>query len=358
MYVKTGPINLFFHNPLFVNLYSRGYKNSSSSGLIKRSDLIKTIEDHCLVFIDHSDKKNRIMPITVTKGSNYVVAIHDSLNCLLLLRCYVDVSHPYYVYNPTTNRSIKISKATNDGDFQFFRLCYDSIKEKHKVFCGFFEVNYSLILKIKILTLGHGLRDKSCVDDYLWRDIVVPEHFALDYQSVERVCCLNSSRCYCVFGSLYWITGSGLVKQHILCFDTTREIFYKMELPGEVSIPLYNPKHLTEMGGLLCLSHFCKFELKIWTLKKKDNEDGDDWLETLKINMEESMGNVSICDQINYFWPLGILTVPKLKFIIVGIDIYSRYTYFSYDMQSKQLVIMYGPAEGSVHWHVNSIAYC
>ncbi|KAI3925597.1 hypothetical protein MKW98_001451, partial [Papaver atlanticum] len=233
----------------------------------------------------------------------------------------------------------------------YLRLCYDPTRDQYKVvFCGSYTLHGAKLYRIKILTLHqHRLGGTSCAPKRSWREIIVPEHFTL-----------TVDWCFCVNGSLYWIIQNSSVKPYILGLDTCREFFYKIELPNMVSRSVHYRKHLNEMGGLLCESlRFGSHELKIWTLKKKDHEDGDrdEWLpQRFKVNIQQCMGDDVFIRGIK-FWPLAILTVPKVKFIIVREDGYS-YTYFSYDLELKELEFIHGPTYWHVHWHVNSIANC
>ncbi|KAI3847956.1 hypothetical protein MKX03_017481, partial [Papaver bracteatum] len=280
----------------------------------------------------------------------------------------------YHVYNPITNYSIripKIIKGDDDYHYFYFRLCYDPIMENYKVVkvCASDDPT---IMQIKIVTLGHGLGDRSYDDDYSsWRDIAVP--------TLGR-CGLHSSfRHFYLNGSIYWIvetcahrtnvnaldvyrgrdifTEPGSVKPYILGLDTNTEIFYKIKLPDEVSTSPDDSRNLNELGGLLCLSEYFRetCELKIWTLNKKyHGVEINEWLETLKINMYYSTGNVYI-ELFNSIRILAILTVPKLKFIIMNTDAYRVSAYFSYDVESEQFEILHGSTTSFVHWHVNNI---
>ncbi|XP_026458563.1 putative F-box protein At1g47790 [Papaver somniferum] len=285
---KNGS-NLFFRDQLFVNLHSQRHKNSSSSsGLME-------LTDDCLVFTDHNDKKKRVIMPTIIGYDNTIAveSIQDSLNGLFILWCYshqnfppdlsrrrYDFNYTYYVHNPIINYLIMIPKPTEDVDSYDFRLCYDPKLDKYKVVvCGVFKK----LWEIKILTLGHGLREERSDDDYTWKDIVVPV--------MERLVLDSTGRYFCLNGSLYWIIETDSAKPYIIGLDIVREFFFKIKLPEEISASTLESSNLNEMDGLLCLSHYFIHtrELKIWTLKKEDHEDGSEWLESYKVDMKNSM---------------------------------------------------------------------
>ncbi|KAI3848016.1 hypothetical protein MKX03_001128 [Papaver bracteatum] len=251
-----------------------------------------------------------------------------------------------------------------------FCLCYDPLIEKHKVvFCGpngilrsnRHESSPFLQQKIKIITVGDGLGE----DPDPWRYIVLPDAFHLSGSDVDS---------FYLFGPRFFTSRNckpcdylhSMVKPHgtdeyyILRLDATREAYVKIKLPDEVST-LKLQCVLNETEGLLCLSHYTTMthELRVWTLKEYHC---DEWGE---IRFSFSTEDTIRKSNVSSIRPLTILTVPKMKLIFAA-DYYDEReifyvpmcSYYSYDIELKQLELIHGPSYFPLHWHANTFANC
>ncbi|KAI3851208.1 hypothetical protein MKX03_012266, partial [Papaver bracteatum] len=268
----------------------------------------------------------------------------------------------YYVYNPITCRAFNIpipiyDLAPGKEGSCHFGFCYDPIVAKHKVvFCGPFKTPPAR--KVKFLIVGEELGGNNVP----WRDIVVPSTFELPNDEYVGNCAS-----FCLNDSLYWIVLPDSSKPYLLGLNISREFFYRIKLPvPHISVGLF------EMGGVLCSSYYeCQTNgLKIWSLKKRTHgydEDDHGWVLKYNIDLNGSMETLhaSALHQITHYGLhlFAVLTDPTLKFIFANVNVNKkgniyRWSYYSYDMELKQLETIHGLMKTQIRWHVHSIGYC